>query len=167
MENGAFTHVKQVAVVVRNLDDAMRRYTDRFGIGPWQIHEYRQWPVTQRGVTEAMDFRIALTMVGPVEWELVEPMDDRSIFAEFLRDHGEGVQHIAFGTTDPDGTLRYRDTGEDVGRLGFGFVPGVDGSRLEYIYFDTAAELGFVAEAHVIPPSWVRPEPAATYPPGR
>ena len=161
----AFSHVKQIAVIVHDLDIATRTYSDRFGIGPWQLHVYRDWPVTQRGVVERLDFRIALAMVGAVEWELIEPLDDRSIFAEFLRTHGEGIQHIAFGTTDPAGTLLHRDDGSAVERLGFGEVPGRDGSALEYIYFDTAQELGFVAEAHVIPEGWVRPDPSGTYPP--
>lgn len=165
MPAATFTHVKQIAVVVRDLDAAMRRYFDRFGIGPWQVHVYRDWPVTQRGVVQRLDFRIALAMVGATEWELIEPLDDRSLFAEFLREHGEGVQHIAFGTTDLPGTLIRRDDGASVERIGFGFVPGQDGSELEYVYFDTAADLGFVAEAHVIPETWVRPEPVATYPP--
>src|SRR5437899_550754 len=85
--------------------------------------------------------------------------------AVVVREHGEGVQHIAFGTSDPPGTLVHRDDGDPVERLAFGFVPGVDGSQLEYIYFDTVDDLGFVAEAHVIPDSWIRPDPVSTYPP--
>jgi hypothetical protein len=32
-----FTDVLQVAVVVRDLEAAMRRYWEGYGIGPWQI----------------------------------------------------------------------------------------------------------------------------------
>ena len=28
--------------------------------------------------------RLALTMVGTTQWELIQPLDDKSIYAEFL-----------------------------------------------------------------------------------
>ena len=37
MAEPVFTDVLQVAVVVRDLNAAMRRYRDGYGIGPWHV----------------------------------------------------------------------------------------------------------------------------------
>ena len=33
-----FTETMQLGIVVRDLDAAIRRYVDDYGIGPWQVH---------------------------------------------------------------------------------------------------------------------------------
>ena len=43
--------------------------------------------------------RFGTTMVGQVMWEVIEPLDEESIFARFLAEKGEGVHHIAVGTS--------------------------------------------------------------------
>ncbi|WP_293256069.1 hypothetical protein [Palaeococcus sp. (in: euryarchaeotes)] len=35
VEKPIFTDVLQVAVVVKNLDETVRKYADEYGIGPW------------------------------------------------------------------------------------------------------------------------------------
>ena len=44
-------------------------------------------------------------MVGHVMWELIQPLDDESLFAKFLADKGEGVHHIAVRTPNYDETV--------------------------------------------------------------
>jgi methylmalonyl-CoA/ethylmalonyl-CoA epimerase len=96
-----FTETMQIGIVVRDLDASLRRYVDDYGIGPWQVHEfnagnaedlheYRQ-PVER-------SLRFATTMVGQVMWELIEPLDEESVYARFLAEKGEGVHHISAAT---------------------------------------------------------------------
>jgi methylmalonyl-CoA/ethylmalonyl-CoA epimerase len=33
-----------------------------------------------------------------VQWELIEPLDEESVYARFLAEKGEGVQHVAVAT---------------------------------------------------------------------
>lgn len=35
-----FTETMQIGIVVRDLDAALRRYVDDFGIGPWQLVDF-------------------------------------------------------------------------------------------------------------------------------
>ena len=44
-------------------------------------------------------------MVGRVMWELIQPLDDESIYARFLAEKGEGMHHIAVATPNFDETL--------------------------------------------------------------
>ena len=36
-------------------------------------------------------------MVGTMQWELIQPLDDSSIYAEFLAAKGEGLHHVGVG----------------------------------------------------------------------
>ena len=38
--------------------------------------------------------RVAITMVGRVQWELIQPIGTNNIYAEFLAKHGEGLHHV-------------------------------------------------------------------------
>jgi methylmalonyl-CoA/ethylmalonyl-CoA epimerase len=40
-----------------------------------------------------------------VQWELIQPLDDESVYAHFLAEKGEGVHHIAVATPSFDETV--------------------------------------------------------------
>jgi hypothetical protein len=50
-------------------------------------------------------WRLAVAMIGHVQWELIEPLDDESIYARFLAERGGGVHHIAVVAPNFDETL--------------------------------------------------------------
>lgn len=109
MNKPAFTETMQIGIVVRDLDATIQRYTDDYGIGPWQVHQFKREDVKEwfeHGQATEPSTRIATAMVGRVQWELIQPLDDKSIFARFLAEKGEGVQHIAVAASDFDETLK-------------------------------------------------------------
>ena len=48
-----FTDALQVAVIVRDLDVAVRRYTHEYGIGPWGIIEFNPDTVSDMVIDDA------------------------------------------------------------------------------------------------------------------
>src|SRR5262249_8355908 len=93
----SFAETMQIGIVVHDLDAAVRRYVDDYGIGPWEIYQLKPGDVKdwrEHGQPAQPSTRIATTMVGRVQWELIQPLDDKSIFARFLAAKGEGVHHI-------------------------------------------------------------------------
>ena len=50
-------------------------------------------------------WRLAVAMVGQLQWELIEPLDDESIYARFLAEKGGGVHHIAVSAQSFDNLL--------------------------------------------------------------
>ena len=93
MREPVFTETMQVALVVAT---SRRRcdYVDDYGIGPWEIYEFNPDTVSDMekdGEPAEYALRLALTMVGSVQWELIQPLDDKSIYAEFLADEGRGA----------------------------------------------------------------------------
>lgn len=145
-----FTETMQIAIVVRDLDATLRRYVDDFGIGPWQIHEFNAGdaedlrvygqPVerSQRSATPIT--RFATTMVGQVMWELIEPLDQESIFARFLAEKGEGVHHIAVATP------RFDDVVAEQAERGNNLVLSGTFSGAKLAYLPTDRDLGMIIE---------------------
>ena len=73
---GGIASVDQVAVVVRDLDGTMERYTNELGIGPWAVYTFSpDWiqGMTFRGKEQGYTMRLlALAQLGPVMYELIE-----------------------------------------------------------------------------------------------
>jgi methylmalonyl-CoA/ethylmalonyl-CoA epimerase len=83
----------------------MQRYVDDYGIGPWELYEFDSRDVEEfreHGELVECAWRLATTMVGQVQWELIQPLDDKSGYARFLAERGEGVHHIAVAVPNFD-----------------------------------------------------------------
>ena len=161
MPDPVFKGVLQVGVIVRDLDGAVRRYADEYGIGPWRIYEVN--PETARNMTQderpsGYAMRVALAMIGTVQWELIEPVDDESAYADFLRSHGEGLHHVALEVDD------YGETVELLRRKGHRVLMGGQYQGATWAYLSTQGELGFVAELFDLT-GVIEQTPDAVYPP--
>jgi methylmalonyl-CoA/ethylmalonyl-CoA epimerase len=89
--------ITQIGMVVPDLDAAVRAYHRTFGWGPWSIFEIvppRHERVTLRGVEVEAGFRIAIATVGPIAFELIEPLAGPSQHREFLERTGGGLNHL-------------------------------------------------------------------------
>src|SRR6266851_5540296 len=98
MHKPVFTETMQIGIVVRDLDAAIRRYVNDYGIGPWEVAEFNPEnakDLREYGKPVQRSWRLATAMIGHVQWELIEPLDDESIYAHFLAEKGGGVHHIA------------------------------------------------------------------------
>ncbi len=89
--------IDHVAIIVRNIEQALVFYRDALGITPSEIKEV---PTEQ--------VRIAfLPMGGPggSELELIEPITPNSSLTRFLEKRGEGLHHICLEVADIDAAL--------------------------------------------------------------
>jgi len=108
LRDPAFTQTMQIGIVVRDLDVTIRRYEEDYGIGPWKIYEFNPGNVKdlrEYGRPVKRSWRLAVAMVGQLQWELIEPLDDESIYARFLAEKGGGVHHIAVSAQSFDNLL--------------------------------------------------------------
>ena len=90
--------------------------------------------------------KVALTNVGHMQLELIEPLDDDNIYAEFLREYGEGLHHIACAVDDFDETISVLK-GKDVGVLQEGETLGGMG----FAYLDTQDAMSCITEIYKFP----------------
>ncbi|HEY0778611.1 MAG TPA: VOC family protein [Gemmatirosa sp.] len=146
----AFTDTVQIGIVVRDLDATLRRYADAYGIGPWELHEFTPASapdLREYGRPAARSWRLAVAMVGRVQWELIEPLDGESVYARFLAEKGEGVHHIAVATPS------FEDVVAGQARRGDALVleGTFSGTRVAYLPTDRA--LGVLLEVFSGPPA--------------
>lgn len=156
---------RQVAVVVRDLEAAVRHWSGVLGVGPWTAYTLappRLRDCVHRGERVDFSLRHALAWSGDVQFELVQPLTGPSIFAEHLERHGEGLQHL--GTYVEDHPAAVRD------HLERGFIPlqsargfGAEGDGA-FAYFAPPGGSGIVVE--LISAPRVRVEPDFVYPRG-
>jgi methylmalonyl-CoA/ethylmalonyl-CoA epimerase len=74
-----------------------------------------------------------------VMWELIEPLDEEGIYANFLAEKGEGVHHVAIATPDFDETLARAERKD-------GVMLSCRHSGIDIAYLDTLSDLGVVLE---------------------
>lgn len=141
----AFTRTMQIGIVVPDVEAAARAYETQFGITGWQIMEIgseNTRDVRLQGRPLDWKSKIAITMVGEVMWELIQPVSPDDLFGQFLaqRNGVGGVHHIAVATPD------YRKVVEDHAQ--HGAVPILSGtfSGVEVQYLDTERDLGVILE---------------------
>lgn len=89
--------VKQLASIVYDLDESVRRWSDRLEIGPWtgyRLEPPRLKDMHYHGAEVEFSFRHAFAWQGELQFELIEPLSGPSIFADHLARHGEGMHHV-------------------------------------------------------------------------
>ncbi|WP_225073628.1 VOC family protein [Desulfuromonas sp. CSMB_57] len=156
-----FSKVLQIAMVVKDCDAAVRIWADKYGIGPWKIYEFNPDTVQDmiiRGEKVDYAMRLALCDIGGVQWELIQPKDHKSIYAEFLQQHGEGLHHVAFGTENYSDAVRFYE------EQGLPVLQGGHWQGLTYTYLDSLKDLNLVAEIYDLKPDFAWPEPQDVYP---
>lgn len=85
----AFHHIGHV---VKDRDATMASWTKLFGV---------EW----RRVVNGGALKMATGALGSVDVELLEPTDDKSLWAVFLKANGEGLHHVCTTVADVDAAV--------------------------------------------------------------
>jgi len=138
-----FGEIRQNGYVVRDIEAALRHWTQVLGVGPFFCFE--RVPMTDfryRGRPVDVEVSIALANSGPLQIELIQPRSEPSMWSDFLRAGHEGLQHVAYWTErfDADAS-RLAALGYEVGQSGC--VGGPDG---RFVYYATEGHPGTVIE---------------------
>lgn len=155
LQNG----IAQVCILVPKLEPVVEAYHKLFGIGPWQFYTYARPLLKQMsymGKPAEYSSRIALSYFGPMRIELIEVLEGDSVYADFIREHGYGVQHFGLLVDDMKAALNQAEAaGLTMTMDGSGF--GLDGDG-HYAYLDTEKMLGITLELIQRPKDRVKPE---------
>ena len=139
----------QAAIVVRDLEQSIEHYQNTLGIGPWDVIDIDSSDlpvVTYHGRPAQYKFRAALAMTGPMQLELIQPVEGDSIFRDFLNEHGEGLHHL--------GHIRVDDLAESIRTLeeaGFHCLQSLAAPGGGCAYIDMVKTLGFIVELLELP----------------
>jgi methylmalonyl-CoA/ethylmalonyl-CoA epimerase len=135
----------QIGIVVADRDRTTQLLTSLFGMGPFRFVE---WPdraeskYYYRGVEESVRIKQAFVQLGDVEVELIQPLEGRSGYKDFLDETGGGIHHVLFEVTDIDPVIQKLEKhGITVLQSGTGIRPGT-----RWALLDTKELLGFLVE---------------------
>lgn len=156
-----------MCIATGDLARAVRAWANRYGIGPWSIwtKDASNMTAVVHGRPVEFAIRVALCRLSPsFRIELIQPLDDRSPYAESLAAHGgkDHIHHLRFDVDDYAGTATQLDA-LGATRIFEGRFAGSPGDFVG-TYFDTVGDLGFIAEIGAAPSGFAMPEPEETYP---
>ena len=133
--------VHQIGLVVRDLERTAAFYTSTFGIGPFSIvPEVKFDGVMVRGQPTKGKVKVAFADSGPVQIELIQPLEGENPYTEFLRSGNEGLHHLGFEVDDLEGMLaKFKSRGiEPIFQHNMGFMA--------FAYLDTGEIGGVIVE---------------------
>lgn len=145
--NDLFSDFVQIGVIVADLDKSIKNLTEIFGIGPFRVID---WPPGDRsdiqryyhGEPANFTARMAFTELGPIELELIQPVEGKSVWADYLREHGEGIHHIRFNVDEIEPTQKYlAQYNIPSAQHGSGIRPGTS-----WMLFASEEKVGFIIE---------------------
>ncbi|MGH2989881.1 MAG: VOC family protein [Solirubrobacterales bacterium] len=155
--------ISQIAIVVRDIEQALERYHTALGWGPWSVYRHEPPALHHTHLRgEPTDYTMigAEAHVGPVVVELLQPLEGPSIYKEWLEERGEGLHHIACMRPTPEESdmLKERFAGIGADPL----MGGRIGETIEFYYLDTEPLLKIIIESgtgHAVDltPSYVYP----------
>lgn len=136
----------QIGIVVRDLERSTQLLGELFGIGPFRFIEWPNRPDSKywfRGAEERIKIRQAFAQVGPLELELIQPLEgEHNAYREFLDSKGGGIHHILFEVEDMEAVLSGLATrGVKVLQAGTGIRPGT-----RWALLDSQDAVGFLLE---------------------
>lgn len=99
IEHNKSRKIYQIAVLTRDLEKAMQAWVDNLGIGPWTVLTFtedsvKNLKVDDKPVTEPFKFLIAISWVGDMQFEIIQPVYGPTIYEQYLQEKGEGLHHI-------------------------------------------------------------------------
>jgi hypothetical protein len=130
--------------VVRDIGAALDHWVSVLGVGPWYYFERVKidW-FRHRGAPFDLEMSVALANSGDLQIELIQQRNAApSMYREFLDAGREGLQHVAYWTTD------YQAVYDHALSLGYrvGHEGQIGGEKGRFAYFDTEGHPGTVIE---------------------
>jgi catechol 2,3-dioxygenase-like lactoylglutathione lyase family enzyme len=126
-----FSNLHHIAIVMKNVDEAVKFYTS-MGIGPFEdyppLGEYAKLNVPDK--VGFHNLRIKVAQIGPIQIQLIQPGEGKSLYKDFLMKKGEGVFHLGFVVDDVD------KSEAELKKLGLNILSGgrrKDGSGFSYL----------------------------------
>jgi hypothetical protein len=142
--------IKQLGIVVQNVEETARNYWEILGVGPWMLFDFKPphlTDVTLHGIAVHNDVNLhikaAIAQMGDLQIELLQPVKGPSTYMEFLKTKGQGIHHVSFAQIE--------DHDEMIsGFQRIGIEPessGLLGGAVTFTYLATQKDLGTIFEA--------------------
>ena len=104
MSNAEQQKPSHLGIVVKDAQETSQVLSSSWKIGPWTTVDYVA-PAEAMIVGDAFRLKLMYAKFGDMTLELLEPVEGKSIWADFLKTQGGGLHHIAFKVSDYKGSM--------------------------------------------------------------
>jgi len=159
-----FDEIGQISIIVRDIKESIRRYNDRYGIGPWVVLHFSQDNTSEmevRGKPEPFELYLGLCDSLNVQLELIQPVSKNTTYWEFLEKHGPGLHHMCLNSKEGFSSIveKLKALGQEDFLLG-----ARDSGDMYFTYIDLIDDIGIIAELCDPPEDFILPAPVWKYP---
>ena len=136
----------QICIIVDDLERYSENYRKILGFDvPTEVqitHDYAHTQATYYGKPMNARAKIVSFMMGQVAFELLQPLEEASIWMDYLKQYGCGIHHVAFNVPRiAPAAAFFADKGYQVTQQGL-----FTGRTGMYSYLDTDKDLGITIE---------------------
>jgi methylmalonyl-CoA epimerase len=114
--------IDHIGLVVHDIESSLKLFTEALGLKVAKIENNDKFQV-----------RIALLPVGDTLVELIQPMAEGTMMADFLKNRGESIHHIAFRVDDLEAELA-KLKAKGVSLINETPQPGGLGARIAFLH---------------------------------
>lgn len=135
----------QVAWVVRDIAAAEKFFMETMGVRKFRHMENlaaQDNEGTYRGQPGDWVIHLYIAYAGDTQIELIQHVSGTSMFDEFLKEHGNAVQHVAYCLDDSE----YDSAARHLESAGYPLIQGFKLPIARVGYFDTRPAIGVVTE---------------------
>lgn len=122
-----FGKIHHIGYVYKNIEEAVKKFKSLYGIEKFNR-------------VDMVVVKVARSMIGKLQIDLIEPKDRSSIFNSFLENGNVGLHHIGYIVDNIDEKIKEWKS------KGFKQVLGGIISPAKFVYFDTTDILGHIIE---------------------
>ena len=134
----------KVGIVVKDLSNKIKQYSDLFNLRPWRVKIFDSKNVNcmhVNGKKKNYSMKIGFYNLGNLQLKLIESLSD-SIFLEFNEKYGEGVaHHLVMEVENFNSALNFfRKKGINIIQSGRYL------DKIKFAYLDTSNDLNYITE---------------------
>ncbi|MBN1376453.1 MAG: VOC family protein [Dehalococcoidia bacterium] len=97
----ALTNLSHLGVAVNDAEKTAGFISSIWDIGTPEIADYEAKPEDMI-FGDSFKVRLVFIKFGTHTIELLQPLDDKSIWSKFIKEKGEGIHHMAYGVSNYD-----------------------------------------------------------------
>lgn len=95
------TNLSHIGIAVEDAEQTAKLLSSIWNIGSPEVFDYEP-QASEMSAGEPFKVRLVFIKFGPLTIELLQPLDDKSIWSKFIAEKGEGIHHFALGVSNYD-----------------------------------------------------------------
>lgn len=132
--------VSQIGIVVKDIEKAINNYSEIFGITFPKVFVPDFSNKTYRGKPSDFRIKVAFGMMGELQIELIQVLQGKTVYDEFLERNPEGLHHLGFDVKNIDERTAALQS------LGIGVLQSGEKVGAKFAYLDTEGIVGVMFE---------------------